>query len=113
MSDVVKQVRVMLTDDIDGIEGAQTVTFALDGENWEIDLGKENRDRLTRELAPFIAAARRVAESASAGPGATPVGRVPAPGPDRDSRSREGLLRPEPSPGRIPPRDLRRFATQD
>jgi len=52
MSDVVKQVRVTLTDDIDGSEGAQTVTFTLDGEAWEIDLGKQNRDRLTRDLAP-------------------------------------------------------------
>ena len=104
MSDVVKQVRVTLTDDIDGTEGAETVIFALDGETWEIDLGKENRDRLTRELAPFIVAARRVAKSGSAGPGTALVVGAPAPGTDHDSRSREGLLRrPEPSPGRIPP----------
>lgn len=103
ISNVVTQVRVTLTDDIDGTDGAQTVTFALDGETWEIDLGKQNRDRLTRELAPFIAAARRVAKSGSAGPGTAPVGGVATLGPDHDSRSREGLLRPEPSPGRIAP----------
>jgi type I restriction enzyme M protein len=103
MSDVVKQVRVTLTDDIDGIEGAKTVTFALDGETWEIDLRKENRDRLTRELAPFIAAARRVAESGSAGPGTAPIGGVPALGSHHDSRGRGRPLRPQPSPGRIPP----------
>jgi type I restriction enzyme M protein len=103
MSNVVTQVRVTLTDDIDGTEGAQTVTFALDSETWEIDLGKQNRDRLTRDLAPFIAAARRVDESRSPVPGTALVGGVPAPGPDHDSRSREGLLRAEASPGRIPP----------
>src|SRR5262249_54459848 len=59
MSNVVKQVRVTRTDDIDGAEGAETVTFALDGQTWEIDLGKENREKLTRDLAPFVAAARR------------------------------------------------------
>ena len=54
-----KQKIVTITDDIDGSEGAQTVAFGLNGQSWEIDLGKKNRDKFTRGLAPFVAAARR------------------------------------------------------
>ena len=60
-----KQTIVTVTDDIDGTEGAETAAFGYDGQAWEIDLGKENRDKFTSDLAPFVAAARRAPSSGS------------------------------------------------
>jgi len=54
-----RNVSVVITDDLDGAEGADTVRFALDGVNYEIDLSDANRARLEGDLAPFITAARR------------------------------------------------------
>jgi hypothetical protein len=55
-----KSVSVVITDDLDGSEGARTVLFGLDGVPYEIDLVEANRARLEAALAPFIAAGRRV-----------------------------------------------------
>jgi hypothetical protein len=55
-----KNVSVIITDDLDGSENAQTDSFGLDGVAYEIDLAKKNRARLERALAPFIEAARKV-----------------------------------------------------
>jgi hypothetical protein len=54
-----RNVSVVITDDLDGSEGADTVRFGLDGVNYEIDLSDSNRSRLEGDLAPYIAAARR------------------------------------------------------
>ena len=59
-----KQV-VTITDDIDGRQGAETVSFAYAGRSYEIDLGKKNRAKLEKALEPFIGAARRVNGSGS------------------------------------------------
>ena len=53
-------VSVVTTDDLDGSEGAETVTFELDGVSYEIDLGEANQARLESSVAPFVAAGRRV-----------------------------------------------------
>jgi Lsr2 len=53
---------IQLTDDLDGtrINGSgQTVEFALDGVNYQIDLSEKNAGRLRDVLAPYVAAARR------------------------------------------------------
>jgi len=55
-----KSVSVIITDDLDGSENAQTISFGLDGVAYEIDLAKKNRAKLEHALAPFIEAARRV-----------------------------------------------------
>jgi Lsr2 len=54
-----KNVSVVITDDLDGSEGAKTVAFGFDGVSYEIDLAEANRTKLETELAPFIAASRR------------------------------------------------------
>lgn len=51
---------VVVTDDIDGSHGAETVTFALDGVTYTIDLAEDNRATLTEALAPFIDNAQRI-----------------------------------------------------
>jgi hypothetical protein len=55
-----QSVSVIITDDLDGSENAETVSFGLDGVVYEIDLGVKNRARLELVLAPFIEAGRRV-----------------------------------------------------
>lgn len=50
--------KTVVIDDIDGTEGASTVTFALEGATYEIDLSDHNRENLRKALEPFIFAAR-------------------------------------------------------
>ena len=54
-----RNVSVVITDDLDGSAGAETVTFGIDGVSYEIDLSEPNRSKLADGLAPFIAAGRR------------------------------------------------------
>jgi hypothetical protein len=70
-----KRTTVTIYDDLDGSEGASTVTFAYRGTSYEIDLGEENQAKLGAALAPFIMAARR-------------TGRVPVPADRKTSASR-------------------------
>ena len=55
-----QRVVVQLTDDIDGKPAAETVSFGLDGRSFEIDLSERNARALRKDLAPWVAAARRV-----------------------------------------------------
>ena len=50
----IEEVTVSLIDDFDGTEAAETVKFALDGKNYEIDLSKSNANELRRTLRPYI-----------------------------------------------------------
>ena len=53
--------RVYLVDDLDGSENdVSTVTFTLDGKDYEIDLSAGNADRLRGKLAKFTDAASPV-----------------------------------------------------
>ncbi|MFE9363854.1 Lsr2 family protein [Streptomyces sp. NPDC006978] len=54
-----QRVVVTLSDDIDGGEAAETVTFALDGKSYEIDLNPANAKKLRTSLAPYVAAGRK------------------------------------------------------
>ena len=56
-----QRVRIELTDDLlaDETPADETVTFALDGVTYEIDLTADNAGKLRDELAPWIASARR------------------------------------------------------
>lgn len=52
---------VQLLDDLDGsdiTDGGETVSFALDGSSYEIDLGSVHAAELRAALQPFAAAAR-------------------------------------------------------
>ena len=51
-----RKVQVVLQDDIDGSEPAQTVHFGLDGKEYEIDLSAEHVAALREALEPWIAA---------------------------------------------------------
>ena len=53
------RVQIVLEDDYDGGTADETVTFALDGSEYEIDLSTKNAADLREALAPWIAHARR------------------------------------------------------
>ena len=50
---------VTLEDDLTGEDADETVSFALDGRAYEIDLTEANATALREALAPYIGAARR------------------------------------------------------
>lgn len=55
-----KQTITQLIDDIDGGEAEETITFGLDGSNYEIDLNAKNAGKLRDALATYIAHATRL-----------------------------------------------------
>jgi hypothetical protein len=56
---VAQQVNVKFVDDIDGSEASETVSFAIDGRHYDIDLSKQHATQLRDALASFVSAARR------------------------------------------------------
>jgi hypothetical protein len=57
-----KKTIVQLIDDLDNseVDDGQTIRFALQKDQYEIDLSGQNAQKLHEALAPFIAAGRRV-----------------------------------------------------
>ena len=51
----------MLIDDIDGGEADETITFALDGVRYQIDLSDKNATKMRDALARYVDAGTRVA----------------------------------------------------
>ena len=49
-----QQVNVKFVDDLDGSDAAGTVSFAIDGRAYDIDLPEDNAARLRDTEAPFI-----------------------------------------------------------
>ena|SRR4051812_8054846 len=66
---VAQKVQVLLVDDLDGGEADETVTFALDGKTYEIDLTTANADKLRGLLDPYAKSGRRTGGRASGGRG--------------------------------------------
>ena len=58
---------VHLEDDLSGGEAEESVSFALDGRSFEIDLSEKNAEQLRQILAPYISAGRPVRTSRGAG----------------------------------------------
>jgi hypothetical protein len=56
-----------MTDDIDGGQAAETVSFRIDGTSYEIDLSKKNAAALRRMFTPYIDHARKAPRGARAG----------------------------------------------
>lgn len=75
-----RKVVVTLTDDIDDTLSAdETVTFAIDGVEYEIDLSSKNAAKLRKAVAPFVEAGRKVSSrkqrAARTTPSSTPMDR--------------------------------------
>jgi hypothetical protein len=58
--EMAKRVIHELIDDIDGKPADESITFGLDGVQYEIDLSKKNAQRLREAIAPFVAAGTKV-----------------------------------------------------
>jgi hypothetical protein len=58
----------IVSDDLDGSENAETVSFSIAGKSYEIDLAERNRAKLDEALAPYIKAARRAGSARSSAP---------------------------------------------
>ncbi|NJP67908.1 Lsr2 dimerization domain-containing protein [Streptomyces spiramenti] len=54
-----QKVQVLLLDDIDGGDASETVSFAIDGKSFEIDLNEANAKKLRDALEPYTKAGRR------------------------------------------------------
>ncbi|WP_419996850.1 histone-like nucleoid-structuring protein Lsr2 [Streptomyces boninensis] len=75
-----QKVQVLLVDDLDGGEADETVTFALDGKQYEIDLSTKNADKLRGALEQFVDKGRR-----TGGRGTRGKGRAAASGGSQDT----------------------------
>lgn len=81
-----QKVQVLLLDDIDGNEAAETVSFSLDGVAYEIDLNADNARAMRDAISHWIGHARRSAARAAA---------------QRQSARRAGVRGDGPSPGEL------------
>ena len=76
-----QKVQVILVDDFDGGEADETISFALDGVSYEIDLSVDNAEKLRESFAGYVASARRVGGRSGGGTRtrrAASSGRAPA-----------------------------------
>jgi hypothetical protein len=56
-----RKVQVILSDDLDdSISADETVTFALDGTTYEIDLSEQNATEMRDAFGKYVSAARKV-----------------------------------------------------
>ncbi len=58
-----RKTEVKLIDDIDGNTADETVTFALDGMSYEIDLSTKHAESLRKAMATYVTHARRLGRS--------------------------------------------------
>ena len=61
-----QRVEVVLIDDIDGGNAAETVTFSLEGVTYEIDLSDKNARKLRDDFATWTGHARRAGAAKAA-----------------------------------------------
>ncbi len=72
---MVQKVSVVLEDDLTGGPAEQTVRFAFDGTDYEIDLNAKNAATFSKQLAPYLEHARRAGRPQARRPGRTASGR--------------------------------------
>ena len=62
-----RRTQIILEDDVEGGIAHETITFALDGANYEIDLNSDNAAALRDGMAKWIGHSRRGGARAGAG----------------------------------------------
>ena len=55
-----QKVNIVLVDDLDGSEAAETISFGIDGTSYEIDLNDANAAALREALSGYVGHARKV-----------------------------------------------------
>ena len=88
-----QRVNVVLVDDIDGSDAVESVTFALDGVEYEIDLSEENANKLRESLSLYVGHGRRTGGRRRSGGGQS--------GDQKPSRSRSSASSSGPSASEI------------
>ncbi|GAA5180750.1 Lsr2 family protein [Rugosimonospora acidiphila] len=83
-----RKVQVHLLDDIDGAQADETLKFALDGTNYEIDLSTRHADKLRKSLEKYVQSARRVGRGQVGA-----AGRLKATAPARSDRVQNQAIR--------------------
>ena len=83
-----RKVQVHLLDDIDGGKADETLKFALDGTNYEIDVSTRHAEKLRKSLEKFVQSARRVGRGPLA-----PAGRVRSTSGARSDRVQNQAIR--------------------
>ncbi|QCX75723.1 Nucleoid-associated protein Lsr2 [Streptomyces sp. YIM 121038] len=58
-----QRVEIKLIDDLDGKTADETVTFGLDGRQYEIDLSTKNADKLRGLLEQYVTSGRKTGSS--------------------------------------------------
>lgn len=86
-----RKVQYLLVDDLDGGEAEETVSFALDGTSYEIDLSKKNAKALRDALATYVASARRAGGRRGRGRGGRGAGRASDTAAIRDWARSQGM----------------------
>jgi len=86
---VAQKVQILLVDDIDGGEAAETVEFSLDGTSYEIDLSEKNAAALRDAFAIYTAEARKVGGARRGGGGTKAKARTNSSGGPAASEIRE------------------------
>lgn len=92
-----QKIHIVLEDDLDGTEATQTVSFALDGTSYEIDLNDAHAEELRQALAVYVGHGRKVGGGARRAGGArksAPAGGA-TPGEIRSWASDNGFEVPE------------------
>src|SRR5919199_1351007 len=88
-----QKVQVILTDDLDeNVSADETVSFALDGTSYEIDLSEKNAKELRDTFARYVSAARKVSRGGGGGR-ASGGGRSRPTGGGRMDREQAGAIR--------------------
>jgi Lsr2 len=86
-----RKVQVILSDDLDeNVSADETVSFALDGTTYEIDLSDENAREMREAFSRYVQAARKVGR---AGRSASGGGRSRVTGGGRMDREQAGAIR--------------------
>jgi hypothetical protein len=104
---------VALIDDLDGGDAEETVSFALDGIDYDIDLSANNAAGLRKVLAEFVESARRMSGRKNRGTPALVHTRVDAGGDKAQNQAIRNWARSQGFPvsdrGRIPADLVERF----
>ena len=88
-----RKVQVILSDDLDeNLSADETVSFALDGTNYEIDLSDKNAQEMRSALSRYVQAARKVGRGGGGGR-ASGGGRSRATGGGRMDREQASAIR--------------------
>lgn len=94
-----QKVSIEILSDLSQQEGAETVTFGIDGNTYEIDLTADEQSDLRAALAPYVGAAREV-KGKGRKPASSRGAGGPAPAKIREWAKAQGMDVPD--RGRIP-----------